>query len=63
MVWEPPFEADSIALAVDPANFDLMVTDLLDDTFEPLLPAVEWASDWAHGGWEDPALISMTINH
>lgn len=38
MVWEPPFDADSVDTEIDPASFDMMVTNLLDDSFEPLLP-------------------------
>jgi hypothetical protein len=63
MVWEPPFDADSVDTEFDPASFDMMVTNLLDDSFEPLLPPVEWASDWAHGGWRDPAFTPLTVDH
>ena len=63
MIWEPPFSADSVALGIDPANFDIMATNLLDDAFVPLLPPEEWASDWGQGGWRDPNTISFATDH
>ena len=57
------FDADSVVSELDPASFDLMVTNLVDDAFEPLLPPVEWAPDWGYGGWRDPAFTSLTIDH
>jgi hypothetical protein len=63
MIWEPPFVTDSVAPELDPANFDVMATNFLDDTFVPLLPPAEWASDWGHSGWRDPNFTSFTMDH
>lgn len=63
MIWEPPFAADSVASEIDPANFGIMATDLLDDAFVPLLTPVEWASGWDQGGWRNPNVIPFAMGH
>lgn len=63
MVWEPPFDANSLIPELDPAKFDMMVTNLLDDPFEPLLPSVEWAPGWEHVDYGNPVFAPVTMNN
>jgi hypothetical protein len=62
MVWEPPFDANNLIPELDPANFDMIVTNLLDDPFEPLLPSVEWAPGWEHVDYGNPVFAPVTMN-
>jgi hypothetical protein len=62
MVWEPPFDANGFVPDLDPINFDMMVTNLLDDPFEPLIPSVEWAPGWEHVDYGNPVFAPAAMD-
>jgi hypothetical protein len=63
MVWESPFDANGVVSQLDPVNFDLMVTNLLDDAFEPSVFPCEWSPGWNHDDYGNSMFPSVPIDY